>query len=73
MGIEKKGQRSNGTEQKVSESGQERTERYRSWGEFGKVDGRYYEAGVKNERHKKISSLVPLSAPTIEVDGSATW
>ena len=56
------------------EGGEERAERYHSWGEFGKVDGRYYGAGVKNERDvkKKISSPVPLSAPMIEVAGPAT-
>jgi len=67
QGIEKKGWRGMA---KASASGgwqreEERAGRYHSWGEFGKVDGRYYGAGVKNERDvkKKISSSVPLSAP----------
>lgn len=52
----------------------ERAERYRSRGEFGKVDGRYYGAGVKNERDiKKNHPRSLLSALAIGVGGSATW
>lgn len=42
----------------------DRAERYRSRGEFGKVDGRYYGASVKNERDiKKKSPSVSFVHP----------
>lgn len=59
-GIEKKGRRGNGIAegQRGRRRGERGRERYRSWGEFGKVDGRYYGAGVKNERDIK-KNIIP--------------
>lgn len=55
-GIEKKGTTGQWNSRRPAAQrwpGEEEAERYRSWGEFGKVDGRYYGTGVKNERDIK--------------------
>lgn len=79
MGIEKKGRRGNGIAEgqrgrQEGEGGGEGERRDIAVGaSLVKLTGDITVPGVKNERDiKKISSPVPLSAPAIEVGGSAT-
>lgn len=78
MGIEKKGRRGNGIAEgqrgrQEGEGGGEGERRDIAVGaSLVKLTGDITVPGVKNERDIKKISPVSLSAPAIEVDGSAT-